>query len=1252
LEILILLAIVALAIPLVVPIVSLTLAWTMRRRVAELERIVGLQGKTIAELGARLQRAAREADASTTAAAPSAAAANVVRERAAPAPPPPPPPAPVERPWPDLPPRPPAPPVSEQPKPVERPWPDLPPPAPRPAAPPASTTPPAIAPLAATVPPPARAVPPRVPPPRPPSTPPSPSRGGFDWESLVGVQLFSAIAGIALLIAAVFFLRYSVEHGWLQPPVRAAIGVFVGVSLLVASELKAARRYDVTANAIGASAIAILFATFFAAHALWNLIPAGVAFVMLAIVTAVAVLLAIRRASLFIAVLGLLGGFATPVLLSTGENRPIPLFAYLLLLNVGLAWVAYRQTWPALTWLTVILTSLYQWGWVFRFLAEGQLPLAMGIFAIFPAVGVAALTVARRTPAPGGGSFERTALIGAALPLLFAVYVAVVPAYAGHAWLLLSFLLVLDAGLIATAIARRADALFAVAGLATLSVMAALIGASYSPPVRVPAILFIAAYAIVFLCAPVVAERFDRPFEGLGSSADYTAPLLLFVFAALPRVDPALVGPWMPFGVLAAIVIAIAWRAASSGEGGLYFVAAFFAIAAQATWSVTFLDASRLGTAVALYALFGVVALGVPLAARRAGRSLEPAAGSGLVLLASLPLLLFLAAGNVAPQAIWALALLLAILNAGVFIESAGGGLPIVSFAGTILSWVILAVWWMQAASSVGVVPSLAVVTGMTLVTLGGYAWAHRQTRAASEPRFRDGLYLGLVGHLFLVFVAANPEWSLPPWALFATLAVLTLCASTVSLATRADDLHVAAAIASSVIVAVWTIFAGAAWMPAALAASAVTSGYAIAWIWPATRRGAARADVAAAAVLAVSEITAMIAAAWRPAPFAPILALHVVNLSVLLALTRRARWNHMALLASLIAWVVASFWQSQHLGDQPWTHLLWLVAAMYAVFIVYPLVLGREAGRDPYLAAVSASAMAFFGARAALEAGGFGWAVGAVPVIESAILAGLLRELLAIEAPGQRDLGRLALVAGAALAFVTVAIPLQLQHQWITIGWALEAAALAWLYRRIPHRGLLYGGVALAAAVFARLAANPDILYYEPRGALRIVNWYLYTYLVCAASLIMAARWYASTRDGLLGGVVRASRLAAVGAGVLLFLLLNIEIADFYAAGPTIAFRFGAGVAQDLTYTIGWLGFGMGLLGVGIWLRSHGTRSAALVLIAVTTFKCFLYDLASLGGLYRVASFVGLAISLALVSLALQKFVLARPGDLGAEGS
>ena len=147
-------------------------------------------------------------------------------------------------------------------------------------------------------------------------------------------------------------------------------------------------------------------------------------------------------------------------------------------------------------------------------------------------------------------------------------------------------------------------------------------------------------------------------------------------------------------------------------------------------------------------------------------------------------------------------------------------------------------------------------------------------------------------------------------------------------------------------------------------------------------------------------------------------------------------------------------------------------------MFIAYPFALGRRtrASRDPYFAAIAGSAFAFFAARTALLQGGYGLVVGAVPVAQGAVMALLLRQLLRIEPADARDLGRLALVAGTALAFVTIAIPLQLNHQWITIGWALEGAALAWVYRRIPHRGLLYWSSTLLAVVFVRLAMNPAV--------------------------------------------------------------------------------------------------------------------------------------------------------------------------------
>ncbi len=120
-----------------------------------------------------------------------------------------------------------------------------------------------------------------------------------------------------------------------------------------------------------------------------------------------------------------------------------------------------------------------------------------------------------------------------------------------------------------------------------------------------------------------------------------------------------------------------------------------------------------------------------------------------------------------------------------------------------------------------------------------------------------------------------------------------------------------------------------------------------------------------------------------------------------------------------------------------------------------------------------------------------------------------------------------------------------------------------------------------------------------------------------------------------------RLSKIFPAAGTLLLFLLLNIEIADFYSTGEHITFAFSAGLAQNLTYTIGWGLFAIGLLVAGVITRSRLTRIASILLLSCTVLKAFLYDLSELKELYRVASFVGLAICLVLVAIILQRFVL-----------
>jgi uncharacterized membrane protein len=319
----------------------------------------------------------------------------------------------------------------------------------------------------------------------------------------------------------------------------------------------------------------------------------------------------------------------------------------------------------------------------------------------------------------------------------------------------------------------------------------------------------------------------------------------------------------------------------------------------------------------------------------------------------------------------------------------------------------------------------------------------------------------------------------------------------------------------------------------------------------------------------------------------------------------------------------------------------LWFALVPYALFTLYPVVLGRRVGKSiaPHLVAVIASAPFFFFARHALLDTTMSGYIGALPVAQAVVLLLVLSRLLKMERPSERTLARLALVAGASLAFITLAVPLQLEKQWITVAWALEGAALVWLFRKIPHRGLLLWAAALLSTVLVRLTLNPAVLSYHSRSSVRIWNWYFYTYAIAAFAFFAAAR--------LLPEKVRrewpkAQPVTAAGGALLLFFLLNIEVADFYSSGPAITFNFfSSSLAQDLTYTMAWAVFAIGLLINGIMTRQRAGRVAAILLLLVTIFKCFLHDLGRLEGLYRIGSLLGLAASLVAVGILLQRFVI-----------
>ncbi|MFZ2492724.1 MAG: DUF2339 domain-containing protein, partial [Thermoanaerobaculia bacterium] len=642
----------------------------------------------------------------------------------------------------------------------------------------------------------------------------------IDWENIVGIKLFSAVAGIALVLAAVFFLKYSVERGWLIPEIRAAIGLLAGTTLIVVCELRVARGYHVTANALHGAGIAILYATLFAMYSVWHLVPAAVAFGLMLLVTAVAVALSIRRESVFIAILGMLGGFATPALLSTGENAPITLFSYLMLLNVGLSWVAFKKRWPALTFGSLVLTAIYQWAWVGKFLDAAQLPLAAGIFFLFAAAGSAALWSHRNDAEEGGSDrfFKRVALTSVVLPIAFALHVAAVPAYGLRFNVLFGFLLLVTGGLVVIALRLGVEWLHTVAASAAVVTFALWSLASYSDRAWPLLLVWLAAFVVLFL---FVATR----REWIGNLA---APALFFLFPLLTAIEPRTASPLILFATLLVLlaltaVVAIVWSRTL-----LYPVAAAFAIVTEGAWAARYLIPDRLVEAVIVFGVFGLFMLAVPTIARHFERPLQPRIAPAVTAIVSLLLLFFLAGSGVAQSSLWGLAIILGLLLIGTIRESRAIAEPMVGVFAIALSWMILAVWWANAPVKESLIQALIVVLALALIILID---AVRSGTPDSEDVTANGAFLALFAHAFLFYVASRPALGMPPWPLFAVLALVDLAAGAAALVLRRPLMLLITTIATEVVLFAWTDqVKSTRWAVVALVATLLVAAWTLVW--------------------------------------------------------------------------------------------------------------------------------------------------------------------------------------------------------------------------------------------------------------------------------------------------------------------------------------------------------------------------------------------------------------------------------------
>ena len=152
---------------------------------------------------------------------------------------------------------------------------------------------------------------------------------------------------IVLFFGVAFLLRYMAEHSHISIEVRLSGVAFASMALTILGwRLRKTR--GGYALALQGGGVGILYLVIFAALRLYHILPATLAFPLLALIALLSAILAILQNSLSFALLGVCGGFLAPVLASTGEGSHVVLFSYYAMLNAGIVAIAWFKAWRPL----------------------------------------------------------------------------------------------------------------------------------------------------------------------------------------------------------------------------------------------------------------------------------------------------------------------------------------------------------------------------------------------------------------------------------------------------------------------------------------------------------------------------------------------------------------------------------------------------------------------------------------------------------------------------------------------------------------------------------------------------------------------------------------------------------------------------------------------------------------------------------------------------------------------------------------
>ncbi len=202
------------------------------------------------------------------------------------------------------------------------------------------------------------------------------------WERIIGGSILNKIGIVLAIFGVGVGVKYSIENNLIAPITRIILGYFTGLVVLLLS-VKLKKKYLNYSAVLLSGATSILYFVTFSAYNFYELIPQVPAFVGMVVITLFTVAAALHYQKQVIALLGLVGSYAVPFLLSDGSGRVEVMLTYMCIINAGVLTLALKKSWNVVYVSATILSwIIFSSWWIFDY-RNDQIHMALGFGLIF-----------------------------------------------------------------------------------------------------------------------------------------------------------------------------------------------------------------------------------------------------------------------------------------------------------------------------------------------------------------------------------------------------------------------------------------------------------------------------------------------------------------------------------------------------------------------------------------------------------------------------------------------------------------------------------------------------------------------------------------------------------------------------------------------------------------------------------------------------------------------------------------------------